>query len=66
MSEPKYIDAEPYKWPYNGNLTPENTCIIVIGKFVSDEARDHSAAAVRNTHGCRHKSFVGRMFQRVY
>lgn len=35
MSTLKYIDAEPYKWPYNGNLTPENTCIIVIGKILS-------------------------------
>jgi hypothetical protein len=26
-----YIDADPYKWPYNGNMTPSNTCIIVIG-----------------------------------
>lgn len=24
------IDAKPYKWPYNGNMTPQNTCIIVI------------------------------------
>jgi nicotinamidase-related amidase len=27
---PKYVDADPYKWPYNGDLTPENTAIIVI------------------------------------
>lgn len=26
----KFIDASPYKWPYNGDLTPQNTCIIVI------------------------------------
>jgi hypothetical protein len=25
-----FIDAKPYKWPYNGNMTPQNTCIIVI------------------------------------
>ena len=25
-----YIDATPYQWPYNGNLRPDNTCIIVI------------------------------------
>jgi hypothetical protein len=25
-----YVDAKPYKWPYNGNMTPQNTCIIVI------------------------------------
>jgi nicotinamidase-related amidase len=26
----KYVDADPYRWPYNGDLRPENTCIIVI------------------------------------
>ncbi|KAI2500996.1 isochorismatase-like protein [Fragilaria crotonensis] len=26
----KYVPADPYKWPFNGNLTPSNTCIIVI------------------------------------
>ena len=26
----KCIDAEPYRWPYNGDLKPTNTCIIVI------------------------------------
>mmetsp|Transcript_1637 Transcript_1637/g.2984 ORF Transcript_1637/g.2984 Transcript_1637/m.2984 type:complete len:228 (-) Transcript_1637:1393-2076(-) len=25
-----FIDAEPYKWPYNGDLTKDNTCLIVI------------------------------------
>jgi hypothetical protein len=25
-----YVDSGPYKWPFNGNLTPHNTCIIVI------------------------------------
>lgn len=25
-----FIDAKPYQWPYNGNMTPQNTCIIVI------------------------------------
>ena len=27
-----FVDADPYKWPYNGKLTKENTAIIVIGK----------------------------------
>ena len=27
---PTFVDASPYNWPYNGNLTPENTCLIVI------------------------------------
>jgi len=27
---PLYVDADPYRWPYDGNLTPENTCLIVI------------------------------------
>ncbi|CAB9526318.1 amidohydrolase RutB [Seminavis robusta] len=26
----KYINADPYQWPYDGNLAPENTCLIVI------------------------------------
>lgn len=25
-----YIDADPYQWPYNGDLRPENTAIIII------------------------------------
>ena len=26
----KYVTADPYPWPYNGNLSPENTALIVI------------------------------------
>ena len=26
----RYIKSEPYAWPYNGDLRPENTAIIVI------------------------------------
>jgi len=26
----KYVEADPYPWPYNGDLRPENTAIIVI------------------------------------
>lgn len=25
-----YVNAEPYKWPYNGDLTPENTALMLI------------------------------------
>ncbi len=25
-----YIDADPYKWPYNGDLRPDNTALIII------------------------------------
>ncbi len=25
-----YIEASPYKWPYNGKLNPQNTCLMVI------------------------------------
>ena len=25
-----YIDANPYQWPYNGDLRPENTALIII------------------------------------
>ncbi len=26
----RYVTAEPYPWPYNGDLRPENTALIVI------------------------------------
>lgn len=26
----KYVSADPYPWPYNGDLRPENTALIVI------------------------------------
>src|ERR1700710_618699 len=26
----KYVEADPYPWPYNGDLRPENTVILVI------------------------------------
>ena len=26
----RYLESAPYPWPYNGNLTPENTALIVI------------------------------------
>ena len=26
----RYVEADPYPWPYNGDLLPENTAIIVI------------------------------------
>src|SRR6201996_14787 len=29
MSE-RYIKSEPYAWPYNGDLRPENTALIII------------------------------------
>ncbi|MDB5326978.1 MAG: cysteine hydrolase [Phycisphaerales bacterium] len=27
---PKFVDAKPYPWPYNGDLRPDNTALIVI------------------------------------
>lgn len=26
----KFVPADPYRWPYDGNLTPENTALIII------------------------------------
>ena len=26
----RYLKSEPYAWPYNGDLRPENTALIVI------------------------------------
>ena len=35
VANPIYIeDADPYPWPFNGNMQPSNTCIIVIGTIV--------------------------------
>jgi biuret amidohydrolase len=25
-----YVEADPYRWPYNGNLRPQNTLVLVI------------------------------------
>lgn len=30
MSATKYVAANPYAWPYNGDLRPDNTAIVVI------------------------------------
>ena len=26
----RYVAADPYRWPYDGNLTPANTALIII------------------------------------
>ena len=26
----RYVDANPYPWPYNGDLRPDNTVVLVI------------------------------------
>ena len=26
----RYIAADPYRWPYDGNMTPQNTALVVI------------------------------------
>src|SRR3978361_1168371 len=30
MIDPHYVSADPYPWPYNGDLRPENTALIII------------------------------------
>src|ERR1700751_5987050 len=30
MSEPVYLDADPYPWPFDGKLSPHNTALIAI------------------------------------
>lgn len=27
---PRYVEADPYPWPFNGDLRPDNTALIVI------------------------------------
>jgi len=26
----RYVTADPYRWPYDGNLRPDNTALIII------------------------------------
>jgi len=28
--EPRHVDADPYRWPWNGDLRPQNTALVVI------------------------------------
>ena len=39
----KYVEASPYRWPFDGKMTKGNTCIIVIGttNVVGWEAASH-------------------------
>ncbi len=30
MTSLKYVDSRPYPWPYNGDLRPENTALVII------------------------------------
>lgn len=30
MTKEKYVNSDPYPWPYNGDLRPENTALIII------------------------------------
>ena len=30
MTQHRYIPADPYPWPYNGDLRPDNTALLVI------------------------------------
>ncbi|MBN9204085.1 cysteine hydrolase family protein [Methylibium petroleiphilum] len=30
MPEPSFVHAEPYPWPYDGDLRPDNTALVVI------------------------------------
>ncbi|MEZ0266124.1 MAG: hypothetical protein ACAI43_15450, partial [Phycisphaerae bacterium] len=28
--DPRYVDSAPYPWPWNGDLRPANTALIII------------------------------------
>ncbi|MFD1704087.1 cysteine hydrolase family protein [Methylopila henanensis] len=30
LDQQRFVEADPYRWPYNGDLRPENTALIVI------------------------------------
>jgi hypothetical protein len=45
----RYVQADPYPWPYNGDLRPDNTALIVIdkpgkGSFCATDHGNHLAA----------------------
>ena len=33
-----FIDADPYPWPYNGDLRPDNTALIIIAMIMNRAA----------------------------
>ena len=36
----RYVAVDPYLWPYNGNLRPDNTALIIIDNTTMREASD--------------------------
>ena len=41
---PAYVSGDPYNWPYDGDLTPANTAVLVIDMQVRTAA--HGAASL--------------------
>ena len=38
----RFIKSEPYAWPYNGDLRPENTALIVLSLIhISEPTRPY-------------------------
>ncbi|MGK3744731.1 MAG: hypothetical protein ACI90V_011591, partial [Bacillariaceae sp.] len=31
---PLFVDGDPYQWPFNGDMTRENTCLIVSHRWL--------------------------------
>ena len=46
------IDSTPYEWPYNGDLRPDNTALIVIDNFRDDAKRCRSAIETKSYKDC--------------
>ena len=42
MTMTTFINADPYPWPYNGDLRPNNTALIVID-MQTDRSEEHTS-----------------------
>ena len=64
----RYLKSEPYAWPYNGDLRPENTALIIIdmqtdfcgvGGYVDKMGYDLSLTRARITASSRLIGSIG-------
>jgi hypothetical protein len=51
-----YVTADPYNWPYNGDLTPQNTALIIIDMQVNISTADPATLVMSCIFACHSKS----------